>query len=168
VRGVVLLFSLVLFTLGGCGYTVVSKGASPFAGRSLAVAPFVNSSYQPEVEGELRRALVDEIALGSSMVLSAETSADILLSGEIESLSLEPTAFSAGDKARLYRVTLVAQATALDRQSGKVLWKGKHTVRQEYPANTVMGLQRNAKETAIASACVEMARQLMFLMNRSF
>lgn len=144
------------------------QNSTPFAGRPLYVSLFTNSTYQPDIEGELRRALLDEGVLSSLDIRSAEKSADLLLSGDIESLNLETSAFSARDKVKMYRVVLVVEAKVSDRKSGKVLWKAKETVREEYPANAEMALQRNARDAAVAAACREMAQHLLLQMNRAF
>jgi hypothetical protein len=142
----------------------VKKNGSPFPGRSLHVALFTNGSYQPDVEGYLRRALVDELA-GTA---SGEQSADLLLNGDIESLVIDTAAFSERDRARMYRVSLTVQARVTDRKTGKVLWKTKEIAREEYPANTDMASQRNARDAAIAAVCREMARLLVIQMDRAF
>jgi hypothetical protein len=157
-----------MVAMAGCGYSAVKKNSSPFPGRSLHVALFANNSYQPDVEGFLRRALVDELAVTLSRDQAAEKSAELLLGGDIESLVIDNAAFSAKDRARLYRISLTVQARVTDRKSGKLLWQTKEVVREEYPATTDMALQRNARDAAIAGACREMARLLVIQMNRSF
>lgn len=160
------LFALLALT--GCGYSIVHKGAGPFPGRSLHVGMFANRTYQPEVEGKLRLALLNELAAASSPRVEDEPSADLLLGGEVESLVIETVAFTRLDTAAIYRVMLTVQATVSDRKSGKIVWKGMETVREEYPASTVVALQRNARDAAVAAACREMARHLVNRMTREF
>lgn len=159
---------IVVLVLFGCGYSTVKKNGTPFPGRSLHVALFTNGSYQPDVEGSLRHALVDELAATASGEQSAEKSADLLLNGDIESLVIDTAAYSERDRARIYRVSLTVQARVIDRKNGKVLWKTKEVAREEYPANTDMASQRNARDAAIASVCREMARLLVIQMDRVF
>lgn len=159
---------VVVLVLFGCGYSAVKKTGSPFPGRSIHVELFTNGSYQPDVEGYLRRALVDELAVTASGERSRERSADLLLSGDIESLAIDTAAFSKLDRARIYRVSLTVQARITDRKSGKVLWKTKEVAREEYPANTDMASQRNARDAAIVAVCRDMARLLAIQMDRAF
>ncbi len=156
------------FALTGCGYSVVQKGAGPFAGRSMHLEMFANRTYQPDIEGRLRLFLVDELSASSSARLAESTDADLLVTGDVESLTIENAAFTQLDRAGVYRMVLTVQARVSDRKSGKILWKGTETVREEYPAGTDMALQRNARDTAISSVCKEMARHLVSQMNRAF
>src|SRR5512138_1697206 len=121
-----------MLVLTGCGYTV-QKGSGPFPGRSLHVGMFANSTYQPDVEGKLRLSLVDELAISSPGRLVDVNHADLLLTGDVESLIIENAGFSSQDKAAIYRIVLTVQARVSDRKNGKILWKTSETVREEYP-----------------------------------
>ena len=159
---------ILLIVLSGCGYSAVKRGASPLYGRLLHVKMFANGSYQPNVDGLLRLALLDEIAKSGGGEQAAEQVADLTFSGEIESLDLENAAFSASDKAMKYRLVLTVQAVLTERRSGKVLWKSREIVREEYPVNADMALQRNSLDAAISASCREMASRLVTQMNRAF
>lgn len=163
-----LLLVIVLLTLSGCGYSAVKRDAGPLDGRSLHVKMFANGGYLPNVEGQLRLALLDELSRSRAGEQVGEQAADLTLSGEIESLELENAAFSAADKAMLYRVALTVQAVLTERKSGRVLWKSRETVREVYPASADMALQRNSRDAAVAATCREMARYLVAQMNRAF
>lgn len=167
-RRVFLASMLVMLALSGCGYAPVRRDAGQFAGRSMHVALFTNSTYQPEVEGRLRLALVDEIAVSFPGRLAERGDADLLVDGDIESLVVENAAFSQQDKAGIYRIVFTVQARISDRKNGRVLWKSTETVREEYPAGTDMALQRNARDAAVAAVCREMAKRLVSQMNRAF
>lgn len=129
---------------------------------------FANGSYQPNVDGQLRLALLEEIANSGVGEQAAEQVADLTLSGEIESLNIENAAFSASDKAMKYRLVLTVQAVLTERRSGKMFWKSREIVREEYPVNADMALQRNSLDAAIAASCREMASRLVTQMNRAF
>lgn len=159
---------VALVFLSGCGYSAVKRDAGPFYGRSLQVNLFANGSYQPNPEGELRRALFDELARSGAGEVGAEPDADLTLSGEIESIDIENGAFSGRDTAMKYRVALTVQSVLTERKSGTVLWRSRETVRQEYPVHADMALQRNSRDAAIAASCREMARRLVSQMNRAF
>jgi len=127
---------------------------------------FANRTYQPNIEGELRLAFVNELVSRGGAVSGDH--ADFVVSGEIVSLSAYASAFSGNDEAKLYRLVLVAQAQLSDRRSGKVVWQGDETIRQEYPANSDLALQRNAYSAAVSTACARAARLLVVKMNQSF
>ena len=71
-------------------------------------------------------------------------------------------------KASYYTVTVAVHAQLADRRSGKVLWKGAETIRQGYPANSNLALQRNSHVAAVSAACATAARLLVIKMNQSF
>lgn len=164
----ILALLIVLLTLSGCGYSAVKRDASPFLGRSLHVKMFANSSYQANVEGQLRLALIDEISRSGGGEQVGEQAADLILSGDVESLDLENAAFSGSDKAMMYRVVLTVTAVLTERKSGRVLVKSRETVREVYPVNSDMALQRNSRDAAITASCREMARYLVAQMDRAF
>lgn len=153
--------------LSGCGYSLATRSESPLFGRTVSVTMFANRTYQPNIEGELRRALVTEAAKETSGQVSA-ADADLLLEGEIDSLTLEITSFSAVDIARFYRMVLSLKAQLVDRKSGRIIWKSSETVRQEYPAGKDLALQRNARDAAIQAICQSMARQIVAHINQAF
>jgi outer membrane lipopolysaccharide assembly protein LptE/RlpB len=160
-------FVLLAALLSGCGYSLANRSGSPLYGRSVSVSMFANRTYQPNVEGELRRALVTELAKETTGQV-AVTGGDLLLEGEIDTLSLETTAFSAIDTARFYRIELFIKAQLVDRNSGRIVWKTSETARSEYPAGADLALQRNAREAAIQAICQSMAKQIVAHINQAF
>jgi hypothetical protein len=153
--------------LTGCGYSRASKVSPLIQGRSLHLATFANRTYQPNIEAEFRKALLDEFALRGESI-GPENGADLTLSGELESADLVTTAYSAADRAMIYSITLTATLQLLERQSGKVIWKSAETVRQEYPATADLGLQRNSREAAITVLCTRMAKIIAQKMSQAF
>lgn len=162
-----LILAVILLLHTGCGYSLSGRHSSLVSGRSMHIAMFANRTYQPNVEGELRKALLAEIASGPANIVP-ENTAELQLSGEIESLSIDSSAFSAQDKAMLYRLALSVQARLVEAKSGKVIWQGKETIIDDYPATADLALQRNSREAAIKAACREMAKRLSIAMNRAF
>jgi len=127
---------------------------------------FANRTYQANIEAELRQAFVTALVARGEKV-SADLP-DLVVSGEIHSQSVDASAFSGDDKARYYRITFVVEAQLSDRRSGAVVWKGAETIRQEYPANSDLALQRNAHGAAVSAACIRAAELLVVKMNQSF
>jgi len=136
------------------------------SGQTVDVKMFANRTYQPNVEAELRQALVNGLVSRGEKV-GGELS-DFVISGEIVSLSADASAFSALDQASYYTVTVVFQAQLSDRRSGKIIWKGAETIRQGYPANSDLALQRNSHTAAVSAACETAARLFIMQMNQSF
>lgn len=161
-----LLLSVAVAMLYGCGYSLATRNSTVPAGQSLTVQMFANRTYQANIEGELRRALVNEL-VSRGQIVSDEVSA-FEISGEIVSLSIETAAFSAVDRAMIYRVVVEIRMQLAERQNGKVIWKGSELISQEYPAAADLALQRNAREAALSSICATAAQRLVASMNQSF
>lgn len=161
-----LLLSALAAALWGCGYTLAARSPAVPPGKSADVRLFTNRTYQPGIEGELRRALIGELA--SKGVGIAGEAADYVIIGEIVSLTTDTSAFSAADRAMVYRLGLEVQLQLSERKSGKTVWKGSEAVRGEYPATADLGLQRNAREAAVSAICARAARLLTERMNQAF
>lgn len=164
-RQFILLTTLALF-LNGCGYSLAVRNTVIPSGQTVDVRMFANRTYQPGIDAELRQALVSELLSRGEQV--SGDSSDFVISGEIVSMSTKTTAFSAVDQAVLYTIVLEIQGELTERRSGKVVWKGTETIRQGYPANEDLALQRNAHSAAVSAACAKAARLLVVKMNQSF
>lgn len=162
----VFLSAIVLGMISGCGYTLAGRDTGLIGERKIAVSMFANRTYQPDIEGKLRLALVSELAVRGHLVESSDT--DLVITGEIEALSLETAAFSGADKAMLYRAVMTVQMQLAEKKSGKVVWKSSETVSQEYPSSADLALQRNARDAALSSLCEKMARTVVNRMNQAF
>lgn len=164
-RRFILLTSLaVLFH--GCGYSLAVRNTVIPSAQTVDVRMFANRTYQPNIDAELRQALVNELLSRGEKVVPEP--ADFIISGEIAALKVDPAAFSAVDEAMLYTIVLEVHAEFTDRRSGKVVWKGAETIRQGYPANDDLALQRNSHSAAVSAACAKAARLLVVKMNQSF
>jgi outer membrane lipopolysaccharide assembly protein LptE/RlpB len=155
-----LLLLLISFQLSGCGYSLVNREKSQLHGRSLAIAMFANRTYQPDLEAVLRRALVEELAAGYGAMLPE--------AGEPETLTIDTPAYSGADKAMIYRISISAEARLVERKSGRIIWKGRESVREEYPATADLGLQRNAREAAISAICRTLAGRIAMRLDNAF
>ena len=163
---IAILSAIVLCMISGCGYTLAGRETGLTRGHRISVSMFANRTYQPGIEGKLRLALVSELAAGGNQVEASDT--DLVITGEIESLLLEAAAFSAADKAMLYRAVMTVNMQLAEKASGKVIWKSSETVRQEYPSSADLALQRNARDAALSSLCEKMAQIVVNRMNQSF
>jgi outer membrane lipopolysaccharide assembly protein LptE/RlpB len=161
-----ILSATVLGMISGCGYSLAGRDTNLIRERTIVVSMFANRSYQPGIEGKLRLALVNELAAGGNKVEASD--AELVIDGEIESLSLETAAFSSADKAVLYRAVMTVRIQLAEKKSGKVIWKSSETLSQEYPTSADLALQRNARDAALSSLCEKMARIVVNRMNQTF
>ena len=152
--------------IAGCGYTLAGKSTVINRGQTVDVRLFKNRTYQPDIEAKLRQAFISELVSRGNNV--AGDPADFVLSGEIVSMSNKSTAFSDVDQAMFYTIVLEVQGELTERRSGKIVWKGSEVIRQGYPSNSDLALQRNAHTAAVSAACETAARLLVIKMNQSF
>ena len=151
--------------LNGCGYSLAVK-TGLLDGRDVQVGMFANRTYQPDVEAKLRLAMVQELVARGEHPVTAD--ANLTVTGEVEKLVVETVAYSAADKASLYRVTIAVNAELLDKKNGRVLWKGGESLSQDYPATLDLALQKNARDAAVTEVCKAISKVLLARMNQSF
>ncbi len=112
--------------LTSCGYSLYGTGgaAGPYKGAYRVFVPvFVNDTYEPLVEGDVTRALKDEIAQDGRWVLTDAADADMVVKGRVASFELLPLSYDAEARILEYRVRIVAEMKLVDIKTGKVLWK---------------------------------------------
>jgi hypothetical protein len=115
-----------LAALSGCGYTMSKAGSQtgPLGGKyRVAVPLFVNGTYEPLVEKQVTRALKDELAIDGRWVLIDGGDADLLVSGRVTKVELQPLSYDAQERILEYRVRLGVNVKVTEVKTGKVLWK---------------------------------------------
>lgn len=177
--------------LGGCGYHVAKYGEGRLTSgdKTVGISLFTNKSYRTNLEATLTASLVDEFARRSGGKVVAESSAELLLSGTIDSYTEVPVSYTAFDVIKEYRATMTAKVVLRDKASQKVLWKGEVTESQTYPSfadssplktnvplrqnidslqqNTVALLQ-NTEDAAVKEMCRKMAQRIYQKINEDF
>jgi len=120
-----LLLCAALIFISGCGYHLWGGGAAlPEDIRTVALIPFVNKTYDAEIELLLSSALSAELSKGSRLTLVPEPDADAIVSGVVLSIKDTPVSFSSSDEASEYRITVKVDVV-LTRSGGDIIWKGK-------------------------------------------
>ena len=115
--------ALIFFS--GCGYHLRGGGDTlPEDVRTVALIPFVNKTYDAEIELLLSSALAAEFSKGTRLTLVSELEADAIVSGLVLSIKDAPVSFIESDVASEYRITLKVDVV-LTRENGDIIWKGK-------------------------------------------
>lgn len=110
--------------LGGAGCTGYQLGTTlPPNLRTLAVTPFVNESGEPQIEGSVTRAILQEVQREGQLRIVSPESADILLTGTVVSYRLEPMRYDRDrpTAVREYRAVIRASIHAVDRAKNTTL-----------------------------------------------
>jgi len=122
-----LLASIALIPLGGCGYQWVGQSSLlPKDAQTVYVEPFINRSRDIGLEKELTSALRSEFyRRGQLRVVDASEQADIILSGVVRSLETSVASVNQYDEVLQYISVLVLDATLRRREPNETLWRGQ-------------------------------------------
>jgi hypothetical protein len=129
---------MLLLMLSGCGYALV--GHSNFLDpsiRTIEVPAFVNRTTRVELEQRVTQAVAGEFVSRSRLQLvTADSDADAILRGSIDSFNIFPIAFDQG-RATRYQVSITAKIELLDHRKGdKVIWKNdQYRFTEDYEVN---------------------------------
>jgi hypothetical protein len=114
----------VLLALAGCaGYRLGPTNGDIAVGRSIQINPFANKTLEPRLVEYVMNSLRKDVQRDGTYRLNTSQDGDVIVSGVITSytrteLSVQPTdVLTALD----YQITMIAQITARDRVTGKVI-----------------------------------------------
>ena len=130
---VLILVSMLLVVLPGCGYQFSVEGRGPQIGGDsgpepsgppvrLVIRDLLNRTFQSNLEFTYSRYLRQEFAVNSgAQIMADDGQADYVMTGEIVSVTVPSLTFSAG-QTRERRVNVVMRVTVAHRTTGKNLW----------------------------------------------
>lgn len=132
----VLLFAALLFP--GCGYKLRSAvGRLPGGAESIGIPTFQNHTSEPEIEQSLTRALMREFAARTrARVNSNDSDADLVLLGEVKSISIFPVTFGVQNSGELtfssaFQITVRICAKLVRKRDSAVIWENEDFVFRE-------------------------------------
>lgn len=157
-----------------CGYTLAGRGSFlPPTIKIIGVPTFTNRTPVFNLETTLTTKVRSEfIGRGKYTILPQDTGVDAVLTGEVTSVTVAPSSFSAQQIATRYGITIVANVQLKDLHENKVLWENPSLIfRQDYDntsgrtavdAATFFGQETNALDRvttdfarAVVSAILE-------------
>ena len=159
----------------GCGYALAGRGSFlPAYIRTIGLPTFVNHTQVFEIERPITDRIRSElIGRGSYTVRPESTGVDAVLTGEINSITVMPAAFTEQQQASRYVLILTSKVEFKDVKTGKVLWSNPAMqFREEYEVtstttpdpNTFLGQDANAVERL----ATEFARSLVSSILEAF
>ncbi len=123
---------LMALIAGGCGYTFSSADTLPPSAHTIYVARFSNATSYTGIQDVFMRYMKDEIARHDRLRLVDDPAlADLELSGVIVGADPFPSALNAVGEPTINNLTVVVNATLLDKKTGKVLWRGQNIASQQ-------------------------------------
>ena len=125
------------FLVSGCGYTLAGRGSSlPTTIKTIGIPMFINRTTVFNLETTLTQKVRAEfIGRGKYEIVPSANNVDGLLTGEVTSVSIVPSAFNAAQLASRYAITMTARVELRNTRDDMVLWDNPSLVfRQEYEA----------------------------------
>jgi hypothetical protein len=125
--------------MSGCGYALSGRGSFlPAHIMAIGIPTFVNRTTVFNLETQLTEKVRAEfIGRGKYKVLPEVGGTDAVLTGEVSSVSINPTSFDLQQIASRYAITMSARVELRDVRDKKVLWENSNLVfRQEYEAQS--------------------------------
>jgi hypothetical protein len=128
--GYLCLSHLLLF-FPGCGYHRAERADIPAWIKTIYVAPWTNRSNELLLGSWITDELRQEFLRGSALELASRDEADVVLEGEVVSLSTSGLSYQYYDRAIERRIVAECSVSIKDRKTGKVLWQTSDIVREE-------------------------------------
>ncbi|WP_413936737.1 LPS assembly lipoprotein LptE [Nitrospira sp. BLG_1] len=158
-----LVSALIAVTLTACGYQFRVGGAGPTIGGApattsteppprLAIKTLVNNSFEPNLEARYTNYFRDEFSNGSGAhVVSESEAADLVLSGQILSVSVPTLSFS--QTATLEsRAEVVVLVRVEEVRSGRVVWTQLAKGGSEFFITSDLQFNRTLQNRAVEQA----------------
>ena len=121
--GLLVAVMVVCVSTAGCGYALAGRGTFlPAHIRSIGVPAFVNHTPVFDVERRITERVRNELVGRGKYTVMPEAKGDAILSGEISSISIAPSAFNAQRQAIRYTLVLTAKVELTDTNDNKVIW----------------------------------------------
>jgi len=140
ITGLALSMFLVLgVAVSGCGYALAGRGTFlPEYIVVVGIPQLANNSTFFQVEQTLTEKIRTEfIGRGRYSVISVPEGADAVVTGAVESISVQPVGFTEQQLASRYLFTLTMRVEFTDARTSEVLWaNGALTFREEYELST--------------------------------
>ena len=169
VTGVTLTFML-LCTVAGCGYT--TRTVLPEGVKTIHVETFKNGIditkevsakdkyevYRPNLEVDLRDAIVERIFLDGNLKVSSRDYADAVLEGEIVQYRKDPLRYQDEDVTE-YRVSLVCDIRLISLTDSKIFLEQNNVTGDATYFTT--GTLQNSETDTLKKAASDLARRIV-------
>jgi Lipopolysaccharide-assembly len=119
-----LLVGLVALGGSGCaGYKLGPVNGQAAGAKSVQINPFTNKTLEPRLGDELTAQLRKQLQRDGTFALASHNDGDIVVSGSVIRYQRQVVSLSPSDTltVRDYRLEMLAQVTATDRRSGKLI-----------------------------------------------
>lgn len=156
--------------LSSCGYS--TRAVLPTDVKTVHVAIFANNIditkevsakdkyevYRPNLEVDLRDAIIERVFLDGHLRVAAEDYADAVLEGEIVQYRKDPLRYQDAD-TREYRISLVCDIRLKDARDSKILFEEENITGDTTYFTT--GTLQKTEAQALSDAASDLARRIV-------
>jgi len=156
--------------LSGCGYT--TKTVLPDNIKTMHVDIFKNGIdvakevsgkdkyevYRPNLEVDLRDAIVNRVFLDGSLKMAGKDSADAILEGKILQYRKDPLRYE-NEVVQEYRISIVCDIKLVNQNGSKVLFEEKNITGDATYFTT--GVLQKTETSALSDAMSDLARRII-------
>ncbi|HMD33775.1 MAG TPA: LptE family protein [Vicinamibacterales bacterium] len=162
---------------GACGYSLAGRGSFlPAYVKTIGIPTFANRTTVFNIETLVTQKVRAEfIGRGKYQILPQNTGVDLLLNGEVTSVTLVPATINPQTNlATRYSITMTARVELLELNGNKVLWENPAVMfRQEYDAqsgrtNSDVAAFFQQDESALERMSTEFARTIVSAILEAF
>jgi outer membrane lipopolysaccharide assembly protein LptE/RlpB len=168
----VLLTSIALFWLSGCGYTLVGQGSLPKHIKTIAIPVFENETLEEGIEEVITQAIIDVYVRGGKVRLVSETEADAILRGKIRSYNPdEALTYNDLDEVLSYKLTVTVDIEMQDLTNDEILWQQENLSEDtDFEAGPDFSLaeRQDNEEEALEQLAEELAERILALSTEGF
>ena len=152
------LFICFLVFLCGCGYTTKANNL-PAHIKSVYIETWKNETDQPNLENELRTALIAAVQEGGELLIASADDADAVLKGRITGYSRQALRYQNDEAVQEYRLSILASFEFIDRRTEKIIVKADN-----FSGDTTFYLSGSSAKTetsARADALTDISRRIL-------
>jgi hypothetical protein len=121
--GTLVVTTLLLVALTGCGYRLAARKGDVGAGQTIAVPTFGNTTNSYRIEQGVSEAIRRELARNTHYKVTSLDSGDVVVRGEVVSYSISPTVFDERGRATQYVLALQLKLLVTESSTKKELYR---------------------------------------------
>ncbi len=154
--------SCLLSAIASCGYNFTPVGGIvPEGAKTIAIPVFINNTFEPYVDVDVTKAVVEEFLTDGRLKVVSTDVADLVMRGKVTKFVLIPQTYSIDPYVLSYNVSINVTITIIEGKTQKVILKDSSvgTVFSSIYAVTLGNITQTkiAKSAAIMNACQDLA-----------
>jgi hypothetical protein len=147
---------LIIVLIGSaCNYSF--KGSLPSNIKTVAVPLFDDRTAYPGVREDLTNMVIDEFTADNTLKITAESDADIIISGTISSIRQRASILKEGEDVEEFQLFVNVKVKCEDVRNNKVLWERNLSQFGIMPG----GASQDDRDIAIEEALVKITSDIL-------